>query len=275
MTISKRRIWTATLALLGLARRWRSPPGSSSRRPATPPGRCSSSRRPPQALLRHRRPGAGSAAEFAMFQKTQVELLKSRFVLGKALSHPNVAKLPSVVRRPDPVRVARGRAHPHLRRRAALHRARERRSAGSGQAGQRRDRRLHGRGRQRRQQSAQATPRRTQGNLDRLTEKMRSIRRTREVLAERAGSNDRETVEYRNQLAMERASRAEQDLRALRNQLREARIDLAILQVPPRAQPQPKGETTDDATARSSSPPKRWRNGSSCSSRRRRAWSPR
>ena len=68
------------------------------------------------------------------------------------------------------------------------------------------------------------------------------------MLAERAGSNGRETVEYRKQLAMERAGRAEQDLRALRNQLREARIELAILQVPPQSEPQPKGETTDDVT---------------------------
>ena len=38
-----------------------------------------------------------------MFQKTQAELLKSRLVLGKALSHPDVAKLPSVLSRPDPI----------------------------------------------------------------------------------------------------------------------------------------------------------------------------
>ena len=57
-------------------------------------------------------------------------------------------------------------------------------------------------------------------------------------------------MEYKHQLAMERASRAEQDLRTLQMQLREARIDLATLQAPPQAQPQPKVEMTDDSTGK-------------------------
>ncbi len=48
-------------------------------------------------------PAPGGPSEFLMFQKMQVELLKSRSVLSKALSHPDVAKLPSVVRRRDPI----------------------------------------------------------------------------------------------------------------------------------------------------------------------------
>ena len=69
-------------------------------------------------------------------------------------------------------------------------------------------------------------------------------------LAERAGSTDRETVEYRNQLAMQRASRAEHDLRSLQIQLRDARIDLETLQPPPQAQPRPKIEMTEEAAER-------------------------
>ena len=99
-----------------------------------------------------------------MFQKTQAELLKSPLVLGKALSHPKVAKLPSVLRRPDPIEWLADELTLTFVGELLYIELRERRSAGGGQAGQRRDRRLPGRGRQRRQQSAQGTPRPTQGN---------------------------------------------------------------------------------------------------------------
>ena len=51
---------------------------------------------PPQLALETKdRPlASGAVSEFVMFQKTQEQQIKSRLVLNKALSHPDVANFP-------------------------------------------------------------------------------------------------------------------------------------------------------------------------------------
>ena len=208
---------------------------------------------PPQDTLRHRRPGVGGGADPRILDVPEdaggTAQEPPRAEQGGS-SHPHVAKLPSVLRRHDPVqwladeliltfvgellyielegddpqevvRLVNAVTDSYL------------------------EEVVNADTNRRRQRLAQLKE-----ILSGLTEKISSHKRNLEVLAERAGFNDRQTVEYKNQRARERAGHAEQDLRALRNQLRDARIELATLQAPPRAQPQPKVETTDDATGK-------------------------
>jgi hypothetical protein len=250
VTISKRYLWTAALALLGIAAAvaitaWLAL--------ATPPYSARSmllvAATPPKLIFdtADRASASGPIPEFAMFQKTQVELIKSPRVLGQALSNPEVATLPSVLHRHDPVEWLADELtftfvgellYIELR----------------GDDPQEVVKLVNAVTDAYMEEVVNADKRRREHRLAKLkelsltlAEKMSKHRRNMDVLAERAGSNDRQAVEYRNQLAMERAGRAEHDLRSLRIQLRDARIDLATLQVPPQAQPRPKGETADDA----------------------------
>ena len=204
---------------------------------------------PPQHAVStlDRTPAAGGGAEFLMFQKTQTELLKSRFVLGKALSHPDVAKLPSVIRRPDPIQwladeLSLSFVGELLYIGLESDNPQEVVKLVNAVTGAYLEEVVNGENNRRKKRLDDL--KKTWGEL---SEKMSLHKKNVGELAERAGSNDRETVEYRNQLAMQRASRAEQDLRTLRIQLRDAKIDLATLQAPPQAQPQPKVEMTDDS----------------------------
>ena len=116
---------------------------------------------PPKLALdtKDREPGRGGAVRVPDVQEDADGTAQEPLRAGQGPEPPQRREAPLGAPPTRPGPVARGRAHRHLRRRAALHRAPERRSAGGGQAGQRRDRRLPGRGRQRRQQSTQGTPR--------------------------------------------------------------------------------------------------------------------
>jgi hypothetical protein len=251
VTISKRYLWTAALALVGIA----AAVAIAARVAlATPPYSARSmllvAATPPKLIFdtADRASASGPIPEFAMFQKTQVELIKSPRVLGQALSNPEVASLPSMLRRRDPIEwLADGLTLTFVGELLYIELRGDDPQEVVKLVNAVTDAYL--------EEVVNADKRRREQRLAKLkelsltlTEKVSQHQRNLKVLAERAGSNDGQTVEYKHQMAMERARRADQDLRSLRIQLRDARIDLATLQAPPQAQPKPKGETTDDVT---------------------------
>ena len=181
-----------------------------------------------------------------MFQKTQVELLKSRFVLGKALSDPNVANLPVVLKQRDAAEwLADQLTLTFIGEVLYIELQGDDPQEVVKLVNAVTDAYIEGVVNEE-QPSTPSAPRRAHEDIrDQLDREMEDHKKARDELAERAGSNDRETVEYRNQLAMERASRAEHELRNLRIQLRDARIDLATLQAPAPQGPTP-AEGRDD-----------------------------
>lgn len=189
----------------------------------------------------------GAQAEFKMFQNTQEQWLRSRFVLGKALSNPDVARLPSVVGRRDPIQwlsdelsitfmgeilfIGLSSDDPH-----------EVVALVNAVTDAYMEEIVNDDNNRRKARLADL-----EKILTKYQDDMKARKENLKLLSKRAGSSDRQTVEYKNQLAMERTNYAKQDLRSLQLQLRQAKMDLAILNSTPQAQAQPKAQIPDDS----------------------------
>ena len=192
----------------------------------------------------------GTQPEFKMFQNTQEQLIKSRFVLGKALSHPSVAKLPSVVGRLDPVEWLADELTitfigEVLYIGLATDNPDEVVKLVNAVTDAYMDEVVNDDNKRRKTRLA---------DLEAISTKYKDDMKARKenlaVLAKRAGSNDKGTVQYKIQLAMERNNYAKQDLRSLQTQLRQARLDLAVLEATPQAPPPTKAQIPDDSAAK-------------------------
>lgn len=184
-----------------------------------------------------RAPAGGGNSEFGMFQSSQDALLRSRLVLSKALSHPDVANLPSVLHQPDPIEWLEkeisisfvgevlyiGLASDHPQEVVKLVNA---------VTNAYMEEVVDANNRDRKKRLGQL-----QVIFDTLKSDMKLNRETAKKLAERAGSNDKATVVYKQQLEIEQYGLAKRELRAVRMQLRDAGVELAALNAPPQAQP--------------------------------------
>ena len=172
----------------------------------------------------------GFGNEFATYQQTQETLIRSRFVLGAALRQPGISVLPSVLNQPDPI--------------AWL--AQDLRVSYTGEAmqiGMEGERpkdivllvnavtdaymnevvNVEHDKRKERYDKLKVLHDDYQKRLQRQRDDLRKI-------AESAGSNDKETLAFKQQLSIEHLALAERTLAQIEDDIRHTRLDLAVLE---------------------------------------------
>jgi succinoglycan biosynthesis transport protein ExoP len=194
---------------------------------------------PPTFVFKTSDTSAEERSEFTTYQQTQATLIKSRFVLGAALRHPDIARLRCVVEQDDPVA--------WLAEKLSISFTGEVMSVGL-QLDDRQavvklinavtDAYLNEVVNVERNRRMERHSKLRELYAD-YTKSLNNRRETLRKLAEAAGSNDKETLAFKQQLAIERHAAAENELRRLRAQMRDARMELDVLGPAPRPESQP------------------------------------